>query len=145
MPTKSLREYKTNSILNTGLDATLNDRYCTHCHIKLIHNPRNSPYDKYLYTCPRCNCGNVNIHNTEPSEKLVVTFPTLDPTSLQNRTKNVLQADSQRLSRSQYFIQKNVQERNKLEIQDPYLAILKKNNKITITNIDYSDPTEYEY
>jgi hypothetical protein len=94
-----------------------------------------------IYTCPTCNCS-VNIHNTEPAEKLVTTFPTLNHTSSTGNSKHIYQADKERLTRSQYFIQKTLSKKSEIEDQDPYLAILKKNNKITITNIDYNDPTE---
>jgi hypothetical protein len=56
-----------------------------------------------------------------------------------NNKKSITQPDNQRLSRSQYFIQKNMQKKNEIENQDPHLAILKKNNKITITNVDYNN------
>lgn len=134
-----------NDFLATNLDATIKDRYCQHCHLKLVHNPRNSPYDRYLYSCPKCNCGVVNIHQTEPGEKLVTTFPTHNASSgIMMNKKQVTQPDSQRLSRSKYFIQKNIQKKNEIEIDDPYLTILKNNNKIRITNIDYTSPEEYE-
>jgi hypothetical protein len=134
-----------NDFLATNLDATINDRYCTHCHLKMVHNPRNTPYDRYMYSCPRCNC-TANIHNTEPQEKLIATFPTHNAFSVtSNRGKQVTQPDNQRLSRSKYFINKRIEEKNKVEIQDPYLAMLKNNNKIKITNVDYSEPTEEGY
>jgi hypothetical protein len=130
-----------NDFLATNLDATINDRYCQRCHLKMVHNPRNTPYDRYIYSCPQCNC-TANIHNTEPSEKLVTMFPThnaITGISGGNNKKSVTQPDNQRLSRSQYFIQKNMQKKNEIENQDPHLAILKKNNKITITNVDYNN------
>jgi hypothetical protein len=130
-----------NDFLATNLDATINDRYCTHCHLKMVHNPRNTPYDRYIYSCPRCNC-TTNIHNTEPSEKLVTMFPTHNAFNSLANKKQVTQPDNQRLSRSKYFINKRIEEKNKIEIQDPYLAILKQNNKIRITNVDYSEPIE---
>jgi hypothetical protein len=64
---------------------------------------------------------------------------------ISNNSKKVTQPDNQRLSRSKYFIQKRLEEKSKTEgIEDPYLAILKNNNKIKITNVDYNDPTEYD-
>lgn len=136
-----------NDFLATNIDATLNDRYCTRCHLKLVHNPRNSPYDRYIYSCPQCNCTS-NIHQTEPGEKLVATFPTHNAVSSMNNSSNrkqsITQPENQRLSRSQYFIHKNLKKKSEIEDQDPYLAILKKNNKITITNVDYYDATEYD-
>lgn len=137
----NIRDKRFNDFLATNLDATINDRYCQRCHLKMVHNPRNSPYDRYLYSCPQCNC-TADIHNTEPTEKLMVTFPTHNITSGGIDKKLVTQPDSQRLSRSQYFIQKNLQKKNEIENEDPYLAILKRNNKIKITNIDYNDPND---
>jgi hypothetical protein len=146
-PTHQIRDSKPfNDFLATNLDATINDRYCQKCHIKLVHNPRNTPYDRYIYSCPQCNVTN-NIHNTEPSEKLVTMFPTTHNAQsfISNNSKKVTQPDNQRLSRSKYFIQKRLEEKSKTEgIEDPYLAILKNNNKIKITNVDYNDPTEYD-
>jgi hypothetical protein len=140
-----LRDHKPfNDFLATNLDSTIEDRYCKHCHVKLVHNPRNTPYDKYIYSCPQCNVTN-NIHNTEPSEKLVTMFPTHNAQSVINR-KLVTQPDSQRLSRSKYFIQQRMQKKNEIDDNDdPYLKMLKQNNKIRITNVDYNDPTEEEY
>jgi hypothetical protein len=137
-----IRDKRFNDFLATNLDATIEDRYCQRCHFKMVHNPRNSPYDTYLYSCPACNC-TADIHNTEPTEKLVTTFPTHNATTGDSGGKKlVTQPDSQRLSRSQYFIQKQLQKKTEVENNDPYLAMLKKNNKITITNIDYSEPNE---
>ena len=133
-----------NDILATNLDSTINDRYCRKCNVRLVHNPRNSQYDKYIYSCPICNCTS-NIHQTQPAEKLIVTFPTNNNnnTSTNNKNKLVVQADKERLSRSNYFIQKNIQKKNEIEHEDPHLALFKRNNnKITITSIEYNDPTE---
>ena len=132
-----------NDFLASNIDTTINERYCQRCHLRLVHNPRNSPYDRYLYSCPQCNC-TASIHNTEPPEKLVTMFPTHNASSATDKTKLVVQPDDQRLSRSQYFIKKNVQKKSEYEDNDPYLAILKKNNKITITNIEYFSPTAEE-
>jgi hypothetical protein len=144
-----IRDKRFNDFLATNLDATLTDRYCTKCHLKLIHNPRNKPVDRYIYSCPQCNC-TVNIHNTEPSEKIVTTFPTQQHVANMvggggNRSKLIVQPDDQRLSRSKYFIQKRLEEKSKAEgIEDPYLAILKRNNQIKITNVEYFSPEDYE-
>jgi hypothetical protein len=132
---------KPNTIFNTGLTATKDNRYCTACHIKLVNNPTNRPQDKYIYMCPQCGV-TLNIYNTEPKERLITTFPTTDPTRGFNSNKLVHQSDRDRLSRSQYFIQKNMMKRSEIEDDDPYLKILKQNNKIRITSIDYNDPTE---
>ena len=144
-PNNQIRDKHFNDFLATNLDATLTDRYCTKCHLKLVHNPRNNPADRYIYSCPQCNC-TVNIHNTEPSEKIVTTFPTQQRSAASSKgSKLIVQPDDQRLSRSKYFIQKRLEEKNKTEgIEDPYLAVLKRNNQITITNVEYNDPTEYE-
>lgn len=131
-----------NDFLATNIDSTINDRYCRTCNVRLVHNPRNSPYDKYLYSCPICNCTS-NIHSTAPGEKLMATFPTHNIQSATDK-KLIVQSDQDRLSRSKYFINKRLQEKNEIENQDPYLAILKKNNKITITNIEYFSPTAEE-
>jgi hypothetical protein len=96
-----------------------------------------------MYSCPRCNC-TANIHNTEPAEKLITTFPTHNAFNTITNKRQVTQPDNQRLSRSKYFINKRIEEKNKIEIQDPYLAMLKQNNKIRITNVDYSEPIEGE-
>jgi hypothetical protein len=138
MPTIKLRDKSNpNTILNTGLDPK-QSRYCQHCHVKLVYNQ-----DK-IYTCPTCNCS-VNIYNTEPQERLVTTFPTTSSIAGGGRnSKHIYQANKERLSRAEYFIQKTIAEKNKTEIEDPYLAILKKNNKITITNVDYFNPAEEE-
>ena len=140
-PYKIRESTRFNDFLATNLDATIENRYCQRCHLKMVHNPRNSPYDRYLYSCPACNC-TADIHNTEPTEKLVTTFPTHNTTTGGIGKKLIIQPDSQRLSRSQYFIQQRAQKKNEVENEDPYLAILKKNNKIIITNIDYNDPND---
>ena len=40
----NIRDKRFNDFLATNLDATINDRYCQRCHLKMVHNPRNSPY-----------------------------------------------------------------------------------------------------
>lgn len=133
--------HKVNEFFNTGLDATLEDRYCRHCHIKLVHNPKNRIHDKYIYSCPRCNC-TTNVHDTEPNEKIRLTFPSSNPeTRTSNKPSTVIQAPKERLSRSEYFIQKTTNEKHELEDNDPYLALLKRTN-LKITNIDYRDPND---
>ena len=118
-PHHQIRESKRfNDFLATNLDATINDRYCQRCHLKMVHNPRNSPYDRYLYSCPQCNC-TADIHNTEPTEKLVTTFPTHNTTTGIGK-KLIVQPDSQRLSRSQYFIQQRAQKKNETELDGKY-------------------------
>lgn len=144
-PNNQIRDKHFNDFLATNLDATLTDRYCTKCHLKLVHNPRNNPADRYTYSCPSCNC-TVNIHNTEPSEKIVTTFPTQQRAATSSKgSKLIAQPEDQRLSRSKYFIQKRLQEKSKTEgIEDPTLAILMRNNMIKITNVEYYSVDEEE-
>ena len=139
-PNKIRDDKRFNDFLATSLESNLENRFCSHCHVRLVHNPRNSQYDRYLYSCPKCNC-TANIHQTEPEERIMVQFPTHNAQSSSDK-RLITQSDDQRLSRSQYFIQKNLSKRNEVENNDPYLAMLKQNNKITITNIDYADPIE---
>lgn len=126
-----------NTIFNSSLDASKNNRFCIHCHIRLEPSQR----DKYIYTCPQCGV-TANIYNTEPAEKLVTTFPTSDPNRSPSSQKFVHQPDKDRISRSTYFIKKNMSKRSETEDNDPYLKILKMNNKIKLTNVEYYDPTE---
>src|SRR5215218_11400829 len=91
---------KANTIFNTGLTSTKDNRYCIHCHIKLVNHNN----EKYVYKCPQCGVIS-NIHNTEPKEKLVTTFPTTEATRGGSTIKKFIhQADKERLSRSQYYI-----------------------------------------
>ena|SRR5215211_4726444 len=133
-----------NDFLATNLDATINDRYCQKCHLKMVHNPRNIPQDRYIYSCPRCNVTS-NIHQTEPEEKIMVQFPTHNAQSTTTNKKLITQSDSERLPRSTYFINKNIEKKNEIEVDDPYLAILKRRNDLRITNVEYYEPTEYDY
>lgn len=56
-----------------------------------------------------------------------------------------MQAERDGQSRSKYFIQKNIEKKKEeIENEDPYLAILRKNNQITIKNIDYYSSYEDE-
>src|SRR5687767_15147078 len=98
---------KPNTIFNVGLTSTKDNRYCIHCHIKLVNNPYNRPHDKYIYACPQCGV-TVNVYNTEPKEKLVTTFPTRSPTGESTAKKFIHQNTKDNMSRSQYFIQKNL-------------------------------------
>lgn len=134
-----------NDFLATNLDATIKDRYCQHCHLKLVHNPRNSPSEKYIYRCPKCNCGDINIHQTEPNEKIMVTFPTHNIQTATGK-KLVVQSNKDLLPRSNYFINKRLQERNQITNEhDPYLQqFMKKSNNLTITSVEYYDPAEEE-
>ena len=139
----SIRDKRFNDILTTNLDSTIDNRYCKTCHLKLVHNPQNRISDKYLFVCPVCNCGPVNIHQTQPEEKIVVTFPTHNAHQSYTNKKLVTQPESQRLSRSQYFINKNIQKKNEIENTDPYLQnFLKKSNQLTITSVDYNEPID---
>ena len=136
-----VREKRFNDFLTTSSESNLENRYCRHHNVRLVHNPRNSPHDKYVYVCPRCNCGNINISDTQPEEKIMVTFPTHNASSATNK-RLIAQPDSERLPRSTYFINKRMQEKNKIENEDPYLAILKQRNDITITNVEFFDAEE---
>jgi hypothetical protein len=134
------RNQTTNSILNSGLTSSKDNRYCQHCHIKLVNKDQ---LQKYIYVCPQCNV-TYNIYNTEPKERLIANFPTMDPTRGPNTSSRMIhQGAKDSVSRSNYFINKNLQKKSEVEDADPYLKILKSNNKIRITNIDYNDPTEY--
>jgi hypothetical protein len=138
----TIRDKRFNDILTTNLDSTINDRYCRTCHLKLVNNPQNRINDKYVYVCPRCNCGAINIHNTEPGERILPVFPTHNSSSPSSK-KLITQPENQRLSRSNYFINKNIQKRNEIIVDDdPYLMMLKQNNKIKITNVEYNEPFE---
>src|SRR5687768_4831997 len=129
---------KINTVLNSGLTASYKNRFCIHCNIKLVNNPYGKPDDKYVYKCPQCGVI-TNIYNTQPQEKIITTFPTADPTTANTAHKHILQATKDGMSRSQYFIAKNLAKRNENagEEHDPHLRLLKQNNKIRITNIDY--------
>jgi hypothetical protein len=131
-----------NTIFNTSLfGTTKNSRYCITCHVRL----EPSKTDKYIYSCPSCGVGPVNIFNTEPSEKLRTTFPSVDPerpTGASTTIKKFIhQPEKDRISRSKYFIRKNIMEKNKIsDNEDPHLKILMQNSKIRITNFDYNIP-----
>ena len=56
----------------------------------------------------------------------------------------MFQSDNDRLTRSQYFYKKNIEQKNKqVENEDPYLAMLRKNNQITLTSVEYNDASDY--
>jgi|SRR5215212_9292294 len=130
---------KVNTIFNSGLTSTRDNRFCIHCHIKLVSFNN----ERYVYKCPQCGVV-TNIHNTEPSERLVTTFPTADPSRSDTTSgKKIMQNPKERMTRSQYFIAKNLSKKNESEDNDPYLKdFLRKNNKITITSLEYYDPYE---
>ena len=128
---------KRNVVANAGLD--LNNRYCRACNIKLVLSPK----EKGVYICPVCNVS-TGLANTKPQEKLTVTFPWYDPNTSPDK-KLVYQSSVERLSRSNYFINKQLQEKNKEEMNDPYLRQLKLNNSIKITNIEYYSMDDMDY
>lgn len=153
----------TNTIFNSTLDSTINNRYCPHCNVQLIHNPKNDPNFKYIYSCPRCNVSTINIHQTQPGERLATTFPSSSSSSsstshVNNSNNNnsnesstattaspIYQNTKDRLPRYQLFAMERAQERNNEgagagtgELNDPYTKqLMMQNNRIKITNIDY--------
>lgn len=137
-----LREKRFNDFLATNLESTIENRFCSHCHVRLVHNPRNSVHDRLIYSCPKCNC-TTNIHQTQPEERLVVAFPTHNAQSATSK-RLITQSDDQRLSRRQYFINKNIQKKNLIEQDDPHLKMLQQRNDITITNVEIYSVDEYE-
>jgi predicted RNA-binding Zn-ribbon protein involved in translation (DUF1610 family) len=128
-----------NTIFGSGLDSSINERYCTHCHIKLVHHNN----EKYVYKCPQCGVI-VGIASTEPTEKLVTTFPSQQnngqPVEINKRF--IYQATKERVPRNQYFQMQRAMEKNKTEINDPHLREMRKRTDITLTNTEYYDPTE---
>ena len=107
----------------------LKNRFCTVCHIQLVFDETHN-----IYKCQRCGCQTV-IGNTEPAIKIRPTFPVFDQT--QPNKKHIFQSDNERLSRSQQFIKKRQEERNQLEVNDPYMVMLKNKSEIRITNTEY--------
>ena len=142
MPSIPIRKKETNEIFSTSLTSTQNSRYCQSCNLKLLHKFIDYPKQKYIYSCPRCNVTS-NIYNTEPQERLMTTFPTTNATTSTSKKKYMFQSENDRLSRSQYFYKKNIEQKNKqVEDEDPFMKILRQNNQITITNVDYVDPND---
>ena len=130
---ETIRPKKFNAIVDTGLYNK--NKYCIHCHVKLIQNPTNTPFDKNIFLCPSCNV-RFGIKETEPEEKLTTTFFGVSDNSIDN--KHVYQSTTDSLPRSEYFVAKRAVERKTDEgIKDPYLQQLRKKQGIKITNIDY--------
>jgi hypothetical protein len=131
---------KRNRINSIVKPIDVKNRFCTHCHVKLINNPFNKIGEKYVFKCPQCGVISYNLGNTEPQQRLVTSFPTVDITraDYNEKPKNIMQNVKDRLSRSEYFILKNLQEKAQSNGEkDPQLRFLRQNNKIRITNVDY--------
>lgn len=132
------KEKKKNVIANAGVDP--NNRYCRYCNVKLVL----SRTEKGVYICPVCNVAN-KIGGTKPQERLVTTFASFDPNTSPEK-KLVYQGSEERLSRSQYFVNKQLKEKNKeLEQQDPFLKMLMQKNDIKITSTEYYSYDDYYY
>jgi hypothetical protein len=131
---------KRNRINSIVKPIDVKNRFCTHCHVKLINNPYQKIGEKYVFKCPQCGVISYNLGNTEPQQRLVTAFPTVDITraDYNEKPKNIMQNVKDRLSRSEYFILKNLQEKAQSNGEkDPQLRFLRQNNKIRITNVDY--------
>jgi hypothetical protein len=133
---------KRNRINSIVRPIDVKNRFCQHCHVKLINNPDQKIGEKYVFKCPQCGVTYYNLANTEPQQKLVTAFPTVDinRADYNERPKNIMQNVKDRLSRSEYFILKNLQDKaaeSNGEGKDPQLKFLRQNNKIRITNVDY--------
>lgn len=132
-----------NTIFGSGLDSSINNRFCIHCHIKLVHHNN----ERYLYKCPQCGVV-AGIASTEPTERLTTTFPSSNPQGTQTvpeiNKRFIYQSDKERLPRNKYYQIERAHEKNKTELQDPYLRELRKRQDMTITSVEYFDPTEQE-
>lgn len=136
-----IRPKKFNAIVDTGLYNK--DKYCIHCHVLLIQNPTNTPFDKNIFLCPSCNV-RFGIKETEPGEKLTTTFSGVSDTI---NNKHVYQSTIDSMSRSEYFVAKRAVERktNDEGLKDPYLQHLRKKQGLKITNVDYYAKDDYHY
>lgn len=122
---------------DTGLSGS---RYCISCHVRLVQNPTNTPFDKDIYQCPNCGV-RFGIKETEPSEKLRTTFAGI---SANPDNKYVYQSTIESMSRKDYFIAKRAVDRRTEEgIKDPYLQQLRKKQGIKITNVEYHSQDDY--
>lgn len=121
-----LRDQNKN-VIETPLD-TLH-RYCQFCHLGLVMK------EPEVFMCPRCGC-NSTLKQTEPAVKIKTRFPVFDPSKSSNEV-NIIQPDSHKLPRSQWFIKKNQEKRNEIEDSDPYLQILKSRQDLHITSTEY--------
>jgi predicted RNA-binding Zn-ribbon protein involved in translation (DUF1610 family) len=127
MNTINTKRDKRTNIITSPKD--LANRYCTHCYVQLIHDEINN-----IFKCPRCNVSTI-LANTSPDTKIRTTFPTHDHTS-PNR-QHIIQSNDESLPRSERYIRKRLADKNKEEDHDPYLQMLKQNNQIRITNVEY--------
>ena len=117
----------------------LENRYCTHCSLKLV--PRiNEPR---IYSCPACNVTS-NLTNTYPEVKIRLTFPSSDPTVPTDRQHaKVVQNEDEKLSRSELYQKRRQEERfSKTEANDLMLKHLKANQALTITDVFYSESSD---
>ena len=137
MTTTTKRDKNRNNIITSPKD--LENRYCTVCHVKLEQDQKEAE----LYRCPRCNVA-IGLRSTEPGIKVRTTFPAFDPFAPHSR-KHIVQAQKETLPRSEQFVRKRLVEKNKEEDNDPYLQMLKQNNQIRITNVEYYSHEDSEY
>ena len=134
---KEIRPKKFNVVFDSQLKGQQNSRYCIHCHIQLINNPDNTPFDKDIWKCVQCGV-RYGIKETEPGEKLRTTFPSF----LENQqSKHIFQSANESMSRSKYFVKKRAEEKNaEQNNNDPYLKYMRYRSNIQIRDIDYMDP-----
>jgi hypothetical protein len=124
---------KVNIVVDTSIDTSR--RYCIVCHILLVNNPDNTPFDKDICFCPSCGV-RYGLKDTEPEERLKTTFPSFMESL---NTRYVYQSSKESLPRSEYFVQKRAEEKNRIEVNDPYLKYIRAKN-IQIRDIDYYSP-----
>jgi len=135
---KEIRPKKFNVVFDSQLKGQQNQRYCVHCHIQLINNPNNTPFDKDIYFCPQCGV-RYGIKETEPGEKLRTNFPSF----LENQQgKHIFQSANESMSRSKYFVKKRAEEKNAEQSNDPYLKYMRYRSNIQIRDIDYYNPDD---
>lgn len=126
----AVRDPNKNILKNEPL---VNERFCRHCFLQLV--PRiNEPS---IYSCPKCGCTAAQ-KDTYPSTKLRTTFPTFNPSDVPAK-KHVIQSEEHKLPRSELYFKRRQQERNKVEGNDPYLAMLKSRQDLHITSTEYYD------
>ena len=135
MTNNKLKRESNKNIITSPKD--LENRFCRICNLGLVMKEPN------VYSCPRCNVSTL-LTNTQPDVKIRTNFPVYDPTQEVNK-HHVIQSENQKLSRSEYFIQKNMNKRNEEESNDPHLKFLKQRNDIRITNVEiYSYEDSYQ-
>lgn len=135
--TNNIKRASNRNIITSPKD--LENRFCVHCHIKLIQDSK----EPDLYKCPRCNVA-IGLRATEPGIKIRTTFPTFDPFAPHSR-KHIVQHKDESLPRSELYIRKRLAEKNKEEDNDPYLKILKSRGDLHITNVEYYSHEDAEY